>query len=309
MTAQQGPGQRLGHGLVYEEHTGRTVLFGGFSESGVPYGDTWAWDGASWRLLTVGGPPARKWPAMAYDEARDEIVLFGGLGGIGRAQPPFGDTWRWNGSQWREVHTTGPSPRDHVRMGWEHVGGRLILFGGFDGRSDVGDTWAWDGERWTRVGQGGPPPRAAHAMACDPTDGSILLFGGRSLERFFGDTWRWGGHSWARISADGPSPRAFHGMASLIPRQEALLFGGWTGPSPQRTHHGDTWAWSGVGWERVDIIGGPPALGIYTMAYDAACQGVIFHGGGRKAEGVTWHLEDRTWLHRDGQWTAQDVVS
>jgi hypothetical protein len=72
-----------------------------------------------------------------------------------------------------------------------------------------------------------------------------------------------------------------------------ILFGGF---DDTETQLGDTWAWSGFGWERLDIDG-PPAGGVYAIPNDAV--GVILHGGGRKAEGTAWCLEDRTWLHRD----------
>jgi len=305
MTAPTGPGPRLGHGFAHDAHSGITMLFGGFDENGAPLGDTWGWDGTSWRLLATDGPPARKWPAMAYDEVRDEVILFGGLSGIGRTRPPFGDTWRWTGSAWCEAKAAGPGPRDHVRTAWDRRTDRLILFGGFDGGAATGDTWAWDGERWEQVAADGPPPRAAHGMVCDPNDGSILLFGGRSLERFFGDTWRWNGNTWTRVSDEGPSPRAFHGMAPSVSDQAVLLFGGWEGTPAQRAYFNDTWAWSGVCWERVECES-PPAGGVYAMTHDATGRGVLFHGGGRKAEGTTWCLEDRTWLHRDGRWAVLD---
>ena len=305
--AQSGPGPRLGHGLAHDARNGLTVLFGGFDRSGIPRDDTWGWDGVSWRLLAPGGPGARKWPAMAYDGTRGEIILFGGLGGVGRSQAPFGDTWRWAGSEWRKVDSTGPSPRDHVRMAWHAATDRLVLFGGFDGSEAVGDTWAWDGKRWTQIAAEGPPPRAAHAMVSDPKDDGILLFGGRSLEQYFGDTWRWAGRDWTKAGAEGPSPRAFHGMATCPTPQTIVLFGGWRGPPLKKSHFDDTWAWNGADWERLEGES-PPAGGVYAMTYDPVSRGVLFHGGGRKADSANWDLQDRTWLHRDGRWMEKDCA-
>ena len=193
-------------------------------------------------------------------------------------------------------------------MAWDRRTDRLILFGGFDGAAATGDTWAWDGERWVQIAADGPPPRAAHGMSHDPNDGSIVLFGGRSLERFFGDTWRWDGNAWMLASDEGPSPRAFHGMAPSVSERTVLLFGGWEGPPSKRTHFDDTWVWNGADWERLEGES-PPAGGVYAMTHDVVSCGAVFHGGGRKADGVAWRLEDRTWLRRDGRWTAQDSAS
>ncbi|MFC2079683.1 kelch repeat-containing protein, partial [Candidatus Bipolaricaulota bacterium] len=151
----------------------------------------------------------------------------------------------------------------------------------------------------------GPQPRAAHAMVPDPTDDSVLLFGGRSLNRFFGDTWRWDGSAWSQVSQEGPLPRAFHGMASCRREQAVALFGGWTGAPSQRTHFGDVWSWKGGAWKRLNEDG-PPAGGVYAMACEDDGQRVIFHGGGRKADGNTWRLQDQTWLRRDGTWKSID---
>ena len=303
-----GPGARFGHGLAHDARTGRTILHGGFDERGVPFGDTWGWDGVFWTRLATGGPPARKWPAMAYDESRGEIVLFGGLGGAGRGSLPLGDTWRWTGSGWRLAAPTGPSPRDHARMAWSAACGRLVLFGGFDGGAVVDDTWTWNGARWDPVGEPGPPARAAHAMARGPADGTVLLFGGRSLERFHGDTWRWDGRSWSCVSETGPSPRAFHGMTAAASEDVVLLTGGWEGAPARRTHRDDTWTWRGSGWRRSDAEG-PSAGGVYAMTYESVRSTVVFHGGGRKADSTRWHLRDRTWFHRDGRWTSGDAES
>ena len=60
------------------------------------------------QLSPDDAPPARFWPAMTYDAAHEEVVLFGGL--VGGTMN--GDTWIWNGSNWiLETPATAPSPR------------------------------------------------------------------------------------------------------------------------------------------------------------------------------------------------------
>ena len=58
----------------------------------------WVWNGRVWSA-TPGAPPHRRGTAMAYDEARRRVVLFGGDGEAGMLD----DTWEWNGRQWTRV--------------------------------------------------------------------------------------------------------------------------------------------------------------------------------------------------------------
>src|SRR5688572_4916037 len=68
--------------MAYDAARQRIVLFGGRIDSGVaPLGQTWEWDGSSWSLQNpAASPPPRHSHALAYDAARQRIVLFGGSG-------------------------------------------------------------------------------------------------------------------------------------------------------------------------------------------------------------------------------------
>jgi len=55
------------------------LLFGGSDGCSHAFAGTWVFDGVTWQQATVAGPTARHLYAMAFDELRDEFVLFGGL--------------------------------------------------------------------------------------------------------------------------------------------------------------------------------------------------------------------------------------
>jgi hypothetical protein len=85
--------------MAYDAKRGRTVLFGGGSKGGA-LGDTWTFDGTRWTELEAPGPTPRFSPAMAYDESRDVIVLFGGR----RSWPDdLADTWTFDGQSWKRA--------------------------------------------------------------------------------------------------------------------------------------------------------------------------------------------------------------
>lgn len=85
------PHARNGHDMVYDAFRGVVVLFGG-SDGTNAYCDTWEWDGSMWTDVTPDpneGPSARFGPAMAYDSAQHQVVLFGGW----NWEAFFADTW------------------------------------------------------------------------------------------------------------------------------------------------------------------------------------------------------------------------
>jgi galactose oxidase-like protein len=89
------PQARSGHTLITDPAQGFVLLFGGVDGRGTAVGDPWTFDGTSWAPVAVGDP--NLWPsprhehAVAFDDARGEIVLFGGDGAAGFVLQ--GDTW------------------------------------------------------------------------------------------------------------------------------------------------------------------------------------------------------------------------
>jgi hypothetical protein len=78
--------------------------------SGEP--ETWTWNGSTWtRRHPRRSPPPRQDPGTAYDTARGEVVLFGGLGD----KAFLSATWTWDGSEWTKAHPAQkpPGPRIH----------------------------------------------------------------------------------------------------------------------------------------------------------------------------------------------------
>jgi hypothetical protein len=91
--ATEGPGARLGAALVYDSRRARVLLCGG-STTEVITMDLWEWGGTSWvpaapSPITATGPSPRESAAIAYDGAREQLVLFGGT----RSTTVMGDTW------------------------------------------------------------------------------------------------------------------------------------------------------------------------------------------------------------------------
>lgn len=87
------------------------LLYGGRATiDGPTLGDTWTWDGTSWKELQVPGASSRAYATMARHGST--LVLFGGYDGY----KVLGDTWLWNGVAWSQVMLPGPAARADAMM-------------------------------------------------------------------------------------------------------------------------------------------------------------------------------------------------
>ncbi len=319
-----GPPARSSHAMAYDAVRQCVVLFGGagwddtweWSESrwtrrlAVPFagegyamadaaarqrivlfatGDTWEWDGLSWRqAFPPASPSARAWHAMAEDAARQRVVLFGGS----ELSPlVLNDTWTWDGTLWvQRFPSSAPGARSSHAMVYDSVRQRVVLFGGLDpvARQLFSDTWEWDGASWiARTPATAPSPRAGCAMAYDAMRQRVVLFGGSDSASWLSDTWEWDGTTWTQIvSPAAPAPRAGHAMSYDASAQRIVLFGGLGSsiyPLP------DTWERTGTTWRQVLPSVAPSARSGHAMAYDARRGRVVLFGGPQAySSGETW---------------------
>ncbi len=278
------PSPRHGHAMAYDSARKVTVLFGGrFSHGADPHlGDTWEWDGFTWRLRSTVGPPPRYRTAMAYDDSRGVVVLFGGVDGA-----YFGDTWEWDGVAWALRSQTGPSPRYDHALAYDSARGVTVLFGGYM-RHYEGDTWEWDGLTWSLRSNAGPAPRRYHSMAYDARRHVTVLYGGvtdHEPSTAPAETWEWDGHVWQRRSWGVPGFRAGHVMAYDSGRGATLLFSGFSDSK--------TWAWDGTTWTLLSETGPASRQGT-GMAHDSVRAVTVLFGGIHGLPGLpaddTWEL-------------------
>lgn len=183
------PAARYEHAMVYDATRDRTVLFGGYGNTGY-LGDTWTWDGVDWQpQFVLGGPSPRYSHAMCFDSVRGVVVMFGGYlsGNV------LGDTWEWDGTTWTQVATTGPSARYEHAMAFDAVRGVTVLHGGSNGGDQ---TWTWNGATWTQVPSSGPSV-SGHALVFDELNQVVVLV------RNDGDVDTWDGTNWTAVPTTG----------------------------------------------------------------------------------------------------------
>ena len=69
---------RHDHLMAYDSVRNRTILHGGTDSDVQPLCDTWEWDGSLWTRLQTPGLSAWWGQSMAFDAARNQMVMFGG---------------------------------------------------------------------------------------------------------------------------------------------------------------------------------------------------------------------------------------
>ena len=129
---RNSPRARRLSAMSYHAPSQRVVLFGGWNGAlRVRFDETWEWDGDNWTLRNPASrPTARNGHALARNDDRGAVVLYGGEIGGGTMLP---DLWEWDGNDWTDVTPSGaggPGRRWLHRIVYDEARQHLLLFGG-----------------------------------------------------------------------------------------------------------------------------------------------------------------------------------
>lgn len=297
------PSGRFLHRLCYDSARQRVVMFGGqvgeHVWEWVPCGDTWEWNGVSWEM-TVPSPPIPLFgTSMAFDEARSQTVMFGGVD-VNARRP--GDTSTLDSAGWMKHAASGPSSRIGAAMCWDSARGHVVMFGGTgdSNATQFGDTWTWNGATWSQ-GANGPSSRGT-SMAFDPDRAQVVLFGGYgdsplNTKANLSDTWVFDGSAWTQLPVTGPSARSGHAMAWDPSTRRILLFGG----ALNQGLAGDTWAWDGTQWTLIATTGPSPRHGSLMVTDPDAGRTLLWGGFGNG-------YPEELWSHQNGTWNLVPIT-
>jgi hypothetical protein len=268
------------------------------------------------QLMFPASPSPRFASAMAYDSARDRLVLVGGLPGV------TNETWENDGATWTLRTTTGPSgaggqwyPQEFLAAAYDSQRQRTVVVQ-CDPSNGQTKTWEWNGVVWSlRTNSNVPLGRDGFALAYDSVRGRTVMSGGNSNGvGLLGETWEWDGTAWQQRSSGGPLPRRWHAMAFDAARGVTVLFGGRKEAMAgfPAVEFGDTWEWNGSQWVEYFGIAGPGPRHGHAMVFDASRGVAVLHGGdngGGTTYQDTWEWNGTQWTNRQAQvapslWTA-----
>lgn len=277
LEVKNNPGPLQDGEVTYDSKRNKIVLFGGASgyigDNQWDYlNDTWEWDGKTWTKMSSDVyPPARLDHAIAYDENRKVVVLFGGLGKDGR----LSDTWEWDGSSWTEKKTeTQPYPRSGHEMAYDPIRKKVVVYGGYSDPTFYNDAWEWNGTNWNQIDLNAEAPVASVFALSLNTDENFIF---ALLSGTPGGTWKWEEDTWTRLyPGSEPSNRSSTTMVYDPTRKVFVTFGGINGS----TLASDTWMFDGVNWaEYTNSRIHPSARSDMTIWYDPFRQRVVLFGG------------------------------
>jgi hypothetical protein len=172
------PSPRCGHCLAFDEQAGAAVLFGGIAPNDAPLGDTWLFDGSSWKQVAGKGPPARRYAALAFDPDLQGCLLHGGAEDD-HGRRTFGDAWLFQKNAWKRLDTRfDTNPRDDHGLGYHRAARRLVMLEGVAGTRGI---LVREASGWQRVEAN--PLHSRHQcspLAWNDDLGGLLLHGGEA---------------------------------------------------------------------------------------------------------------------------------
>jgi WD40 repeat protein len=299
------PTPRSDAAMTYDAARQQILLFGGAVGGGGLAGlnnETWLLNSGNWvQAGPQNFPYGRVNAGIAYDEIRQQVVLFGGYTASTIQFGDTNDTWTWNGDSWSQIAASAtpgntPAAREAPAMAYFRDSNLTILFGGISvttNQSTVqGDTWSWNGSAWTQITPAASPPaRYAAAMVYDAARHQLVLFGGSGLN----DTWTWDGTNWTQANpATRPPARSYAGATYDIDHAVVLLYGGVDASGKPLD---DTWTWDGVNWAQQLPLHTPGARGDAVITYDPNQHRAFLFGGSNATDafGDTWAWDGSDW--------------
>lgn len=255
----------------------QVLLVGGTNQSG-DLDDAWILDGldaavSTWtddspRFAPRGGVP------LAYDTGRRGAVATSG-----------DEVWRFDdvGTGWRPVVPDGllislRERFDHAAA-YDAARDRTVIFGGrrtpagalaeLNEWDETTATWRYGDNPYD--GPAGPSGRVSAGMVYHAKDAVTLLFGGGGGSSN-AETWVWDGTVWGQVSmqeASSPVGESAPAMAYDPICERAILYG----------RAGETWAYTGQQWTRLEATASPGPRQAAAMTYDPRRGHVVLFGG------------------------------
>ena len=293
--ASGGPAATSDDDLTYDSVRRQLVLTKRRDDSS-PSIETWSFDGSTWTQRgPFGGPSARSFTGMAFDEQAGVTVLFGGA--AGDANEPQDDTWMYDGIRWTEVslNQRPPTPRFGHTMAYDALLERVTVFGGTtNGSVSVTETRRYNpASRQWRFVSSAQTPSSFGSMAYD-TRRNVMVHVGSSA------TWLLSGDEWS-LTSPSSAPMNLTPVVAFDDQRGEVAFLGGT-PIVGLEDTAETWAWDGTDWMQRSPTPRPPGRVSTAMAYDRNMQRSVVFGGLQRS----LRFRD-TWAWNGTDWRPVDL--
>ena len=276
LVSEHLPGPRSGAAIAYDTLRQRAILFGGVGywngNEWVYDNSTWEWDGQDWiQINTPVSPSGRTLHAMAYDEKRQKVVMYGGQNAGGY----LADLWEYDGTTWRRLcPVCNPAARYGHKMFFDLELQMILLYGGQNDEIGYTEAWTWNGAIWGYYSFETSAPGIFNEPLIHISDEQRAL---SFIPGDYGGTWVWKDASWSRLSLESQPP--LRGDAILVrdPYQESILLFG--GIQDNSTLFNDTWILKGNVWTQIETSRHPQERYRSIAFYDPIRKSIILYGG------------------------------
>lgn len=302
--APGAPPPLAGATLTWDPVRQGCLLVGG-SDGQKTWGQTWLWNGSAWGALPTPGRELspRVFHGAAWDQARQRLVVFGGLGADGQ---PLDETWELGPDGWeRRQSASVPTARAFGALVHDPERRLTYLIGGRGRDASTGKltasvpgTWAWDGRDWRLLPDtGAPVGEAGVAVTWDEDRRAVVLHGGASLlgaspfsSAFDGTTWR------NVAAAQQPPAASLHAAVYDRDGHQVLVLAN-DEKQGELTVSCVGSLYDSLLWVRTGRGGLGPRSG-FAAAYDPLRKQVVVYGGEESRAGKVRRLSE-TWLLGD----------
>lgn len=162
------------HKMVYADHIGAFVLYGG-NRDHVFDTVTWLMRDGQFIPLHIPGPGIRYQSGMVYDKHREKVVLYGG------GEHPD-ELWEFDGERWEKIKTgISPGIKLYHHMVYDETLKVVILHGGLVNHNPRDPinlvppiTWVWNGKAWRKIAEERIYPMA---IGYHPVRKSVMAYG------------------------------------------------------------------------------------------------------------------------------------
>ncbi len=282
LTPEKLPGCVNDAAMTYRANTDRIVLVGGVCSLETPQVDqTWEWDGTNWSEVPVANFIRATGQAIAYDQLRDAVLLFGGFQ-IFTTIPKSITTIYQAGAYRLAADVNRPSPRSLAAFRTDPVTNTAWLYGGLDelGLGPIDDSdasdftllriWGYRNGFWFSLAKEKAPSQCVNPLAAYDTNRSklVVVCNGSDTNEFDGSTWT------DLTPSHTPPARRFAAMVYDENIKKTVLYGGFDGTN----YRNDTWTWDGTDWTEVKNKK-VPHRSLMSMWYDPLARKTILYSG------------------------------
>ncbi len=265
----------VNEGVLTYQTTDQKVLYtGGVCVTSAATDETYTWDGENWTKVELKSAASRLFgAALAFDEAREVALLFGGTSAFGQ---PESSTFLFASSKesaaWVAFSdNTQPGPRSLFAFTSDPVNNTIWMLGGIDESSTLDDFWQYQNGVWQAVtAEKGPAGCLTPNSAFDTDRQKLVVVCASSV------TFEFDGTAWKQFEGlkNPPPARRFSSMSYNPTLKKTILFGGYD----DTNYRDETWLWDGTSWSR-EKRNPAPARSLTSMWYDPTLKKTVIYAG------------------------------